>query len=246
MSDSQKRLIQIRQIQVKKEQQEQLEATVENTVVEEEKTLQAIRNEVEELLIQKDTIIQETKEEVEQEKINWEQEKQQYIELAKQEGYQAGFNLGKDEGLAEYQGLIAQANSIIQSATNDYHTTIEKSEDSIVEMAVFVAEKILKQQITEKPETFLHIVREAIDSLKDKSSISIYLHPNNYEAVLQQKNELKQIVTNKAELSLYVDEKATEGSCVIEHPFGKIDASIDTQLLQIRDVLHVVVMENKQ
>jgi flagellar assembly protein FliH len=37
----------------------------------------------------------------------------------------------------------------------------------------------------------------------------------------------------------------TENQCLIEHPFGRIDASIDTQLEQIRNVLDQVTMEKK-
>ncbi|MFD2044101.1 flagellar assembly protein FliH [Ornithinibacillus salinisoli] len=243
MSNSQKKLIQVRQIQVKSENPD---LEMQEVIAEEENQLEQIRNEMEELRQRKESIIDETNKQIENEKQNWENEKQKHMELAKQKGYEVGFSQGKEEGLEEFKSLIAQANEIIQSATSDYHATIEKSEDAIVEIAVDVAEKILKKQLHDNPETFLPIVTDAIKSLKDKSLISIYLHPKNYEHVLHQKNELKRIIDSKADLTIQVDDTASEESCVIEHPFGKIDASIDTQLNQIRNVLYEVVMENKQ
>ncbi|SES75062.1 flagellar assembly protein FliH [Oceanobacillus limi] len=241
-----KKLIEIKPIKIEKEINENQETVLLDSIHEKENKLTELRNEVEKLTKQKEATLLETKQQIENEKKNWEDEKQQLVEVAKEEGYQIGFNQGKEEGYNECSNLLEQANSILQSARNDYHATIEKSDDSIIELAIHVAEKIMKQQINDHPESFVPIVKEAIHSLKDKSLITIYLHPSNHEYVLQQKKELQHIVEKQAELSILVDESAKEGTCIIEHPFGKVDASIDTQLTQLRDVLFEVIMENKQ
>ena len=115
-----------------------------------------------------------------------------------------------------------------------------------MELAVHVAEKILKVQLNDEPKSFLPIVLSAIETIKDQSMVSIYLHPNNYEEVIQQKDELIRSLDGDTKVSIYIDHKLKEHACVIEHPFGQIDASIDTQLQQLRKALLDVAMEDKQ
>ncbi|WP_205135538.1 flagellar assembly protein FliH [Virgibacillus halotolerans] len=211
-----------------------------------EHELEEARNELETILSERDILIQETKEKVEQEKQQWESQKKQWIEAAKAEGFQAGFSQGKDEGLQEYQQLLHQANDLTTAALKDYHATVEKSSEEIINLAIHTAGKVLDKQLTVDPNTFLTIVKSAIKEIKDQPIISIYLHPSNYQVVLQQKEEIALLLENEAKLAIYTRENIAENSCLIEHPFGQIDASVDTQLQQIRNALHTIATENKQ
>lgn len=208
--------------------------------------IQEAKDELDSIFKQKEQLIVDTENQIEQARKDWEQERNLLVQQAKEEGYQAGFEQGKMESLEQFNHLLEQANSIIIASKKDYQSTVEKSEDTILSLAVQVAEKIMKQVVENHPESFLPIVKEAINSIKDQRELSIYLHPDNYEYVLSQKSELERVVDSKTDLSLYINESLEIGSCVIEYPFGKIDASIDTQLHQIKQVLHEIVMESKE
>ncbi|OZU90321.1 flagellar assembly protein FliH [Virgibacillus indicus] len=211
-----------------------------------QKELQKASEEFQILTKQKERLINETKAAINQEKVNWEKEKNIYIDEARDEGYHAGFAQGKEEALKQYKQLLEKANSIADAATKDYHSTVEGSENSILTLSIQAAEKILKQKIVKDPATFLPVIKAAIKELKDHSTISIYLHPDNYEFVLQQKDELITILQDDTKLSLYVNNELAENSCLIQHPFGQIDAGIDTQLKQLHKVLYEIGMENDQ
>ncbi len=208
--------------------------------------IQEAKNELNAIQKQKEQLILDTENQIEQAKKDWLEERNLLVEQAKEEGFQAGFEQGKLESEQQFKHLIDQANSIIIASKKDYQVTVEKSEETILSLAVQVAEKIMKQVLENEPESFLAIVKEAITSIKDQRELSIYLHPDNYEYVLTQKNELERVIDTKSELSLYINESLEVGSCVIEYPFGKIDASIDTQLHQIKQVLHEIVMESRE
>lgn len=195
---------------------------------------------------QQAALVQQTNTEIEKAKENWKTEKESYINQAQDEGFKKGFELGKQEGQDQYKELLTNANKIIESATKDYHSTIEQSDETIVELAVHAAEKIIKKELKENPESFLTIVNAAIKEIKDQSDLSIYLHPSNYEMVMKQKDEIVQLVDKDLNVSFYINEQLKEDSCLIEHPFGRIDASIDVQLQELREVLHEVNMESDQ
>ncbi|WP_449353948.1 flagellar assembly protein FliH [Virgibacillus natechei] len=194
---------------------------------------------------QKEKLLLETKTQIKKEKEDWENEKQQYIKEAMEEGYQAGFSQGEEAGLEKYQDLLDKANAITDESIRDYHATIDKSEEAILDLAIHIAGNILKRRLTDDPSSFLSLVKAAIKELKDQSIISIYLHPTTYKYVLKQKDELVLILGNETKLAIYVHEDIQEDGCLIEHPYGQIDAGIDTQLKQIRNVLHEITMETK-
>ena len=238
-----KKVIQLKQIQkpiveepVSYEAKIQLELS---KVKEAKKELEAVKKE-------RKNIIADTESQIQLAKEKWEEEKLLLMEQVKQEGFQVGFEQGKNESLEQYSQLINEANLIIDAAKKDYQLTVEKSEETILQLAVYVAGKIMKQQLEHNPESFIPIVKEAISNIKDQRELSIFLHPDNYEYVLTQKNELERILDSKANLSIYVNEALEKDSCLIEHPFGKIDASIHTQLSKMHQVLYEIVMEQKE
>lgn len=240
---SSKKTIQI--IPIQKKPSKQIANSYEEQLQSELDELKAAQNELELVKKQREGLIVDTEKEIQLAKEAWEQEKLELMEKARQEGFQLGLEQGKVESIEQYHHLIDQANGIIEASKLDYQSTVEKSEETILTLAVHVAQKIFRQEIVKEPELFLPIVKDAISAIKDQREVTIYLHPENYEYILSQKNELERILESKATLSIYLNEALEVGSCVIEHPFGKIDASIDTQLSKIHEVLHEVLMEQK-
>lgn len=196
------------------------------------------KKELEHARKEKEKMLTDAREAIDAEKEKWQTERAHYVEQARIEGFSKGFAEGEEEGASQYQAAINNINMLIDQVRAEYDATIEKSEQAILELAIHAAEKIMKQTLSEDPGAFLHIVKAAIKELKDQSVISIHLHPENYQHVVEQKDELERILEHETRLSIYIKQEIARGGCVIEHPFGKIDAGIDTQLEEIRTVLH--------
>lgn len=45
-------------------------------------------------------------------------------------------------------------------------------------------------------------------------------------------------------ISIYADDTLLVNSCIVEHPYGQIDATIDTQLEQVRNALLEIASGN--
>ncbi|MFB4167498.1 flagellar assembly protein FliH [Virgibacillus sp. JSM 102003] len=240
------KLIKVRPIEVKSQDNAQTSLSTEAEQKNIQSEISQAHERLQQIKEQQDSLLQQTKAEIEEAKENWKTEKEAYIKQAQEEGFKKGFELGQQEGKGQYEELLANANKIVETATKDYHATIEQSDETIVELAVHAAEKIIKKELKENPESFISIVNAAIKEIKDQSELSIYLHPSNYEMVMKQKDEIVQLVDKDLNVSIYINEQLKEDSCLIEHPFGRIDASIDVQLQELREVLHEVNMESDQ
>jgi flagellar assembly protein FliH len=204
------------------------------------------QQELADLQLKRKKLLEQIETEVQAEKEAWQTEKMKYIEAAKQEGFEAGFSQGKSESLAKYKEYLVKANQIIETAKRDYHAIIEQHVDAILEIAVQTAEKIIQQKLNDDPEVFLSIIKAAIKELNDQSEVAIYLHPNQYAFVVQHKDELASLLENNTKLSCYVSDELKENGCMIKHQFGQVDASIDTQLEELRYILLEIAGENKQ
>lgn len=237
-----------REIKIKPIERVKKETTTDNIVEESEllySKLEQAKNELNQIKDEQQKLLEETKTVIQLEKDNWLTEKQEWMNEAKREGFEAGFKQGELKGIETYQESLAQANNIVDLVKVDYQKTLDRTEDVIIQLGIHTAEKILNQKLNEEPQLFLNIVKTALKEIKDQSVVSIYLHPSNYEEVLLQKEELKRMLEDNTKLSLYINEDLPEFSCVIEHPFGQIDASVDTQLESIRNILNELVMESK-
>jgi flagellar assembly protein FliH len=242
---NEKKTIKIKQVDKFKRQEPELKEDIISAKQSIEIELSKAKKELEQLNKEKEDQILSIKAAIEKEKESWEEEKKKLMAQAKKEGYEAGFINGREESTKEFSSLIEQANTITASALQDYNKTIEKSEETILDLAIRTAGKVMKQKIEEDPASFLPIVKSAIKELKDQRVITIYLHPDNYQTVMEQKDELIQILEDEMKLSIYAKENLAVNGCLIHHQFGQIDASVDTQLEQIRKALFEIAMENR-
>lgn len=187
------------------------------------------------ILKEAESQLQEMMHQVEVEKQNWENEKEHWIDLAKQEGYENGFVLGKQDGFNEYKSLIDLARETVALSKKDYLTNVEQSEITILHLGLKAAEKIMAFTLDVNPEAFLNVVKNVIKEVKDHQDVQIHVHPLYYDLLVSQKEEIKAFFSNPTtELYIYPDDELNQTNCIIESSFGRIDASIDTQLQEMK------------
>lgn len=242
---NEKKMIGIRRINVMKHDQPASKTEMDTARSQILDELKHAGKELAQIKEEKETLLASLKAEIDKEKKNWEEEKKKWIEAAEKEGYESGFLQGKEESIDQYSNLIEQANSLTETALQDYNKTIEKSEETILKLAIHTAGKILTHKLKEEPAIFLPIVKAAIKELKDQRIITIHVHPDHYSTVVEQKDELAHILEDDMKLSIYANEELDVNGCFIHHPFGQIDASVDTQLEQIRKTLSEIAVESK-
>lgn len=168
------------------------------------------------------------------ERLGWEQEKQELIKNAEGTGFKSGFNEGKAIGYAEYQELIHAAQETVSASRVDYQNHIESSEKVILEIGLKVAGKILGKKVEENEEEFLALVKRALKNAREYKDIRLHIHPSHYHYLLAQKHELIAVFPKEIDFYIFPDDELKEDSCMIESENGRIDASVDSQLEEIK------------
>lgn len=207
-----------------------------------EQEIKEAQNALNETKKEADRLLTETNNQILKQKSDWEEEKIALMEEAQKEGFQAGFQSGEESAIQQYEEKINKAKSIVESAELKKQQIIEQSEPAILELAVSIASKIISKQL-DTTDDFIHIVKKGLEEVRDQSHIKIFVHPDHLELLQQNELKLTSLLDNNVTLSLYPDAKLTEGGCVIETPFSKLDVSVDSQLNVVSEHLFELMEE---
>lgn len=168
---------------------------------------------------------------------------------AREAGHQEGLEIGRKEGLEQikeeqHQIILdanAKAENTVKTAQQEALNYVTQAENTIAEMVMDIADKVIPQHFIDVPQLVLPLVQNAIQKVKDQPSVVIRVAPDVYELVLMARSEYQASMEGKAELSVVSDDSLSVGDCVLESPNGTIDAKVSTQLelikQSIRDVM---------
>lgn len=161
------------------------------------------------------------------------------------EGYEKGFAegqvRGEAAGLEQARGAIAgaaeQASQIMALARRQADEAFAGAERQVVELALAVASKVLAREVAENPTVILPIVKAALEKVQDQEQITIRVNPECYELVLAARSELQAGLARAASVAVLADAALKGGDCIVETPYGTVDARIDTQLELVKAAL---------
>ncbi len=229
--DKNKKLIQIRKIINEYNEPTHSEVRVtqsrDQEVMEATKKAEAIIDEAQK---QADQIQLQIQEEVDR----WNTEKQILMEEARQEGYLTGKEQGLMDAQIEYKQLLDHAKETVLNAKNEYLSIVESSEFTILNLGIKAAEKIMNQHLNENKEDYLLVVKKAIKEAREYKNIELHVHPFHYSFILSHKKELMSLFPRETEFYIYPNDELDESGCVIESSNGRLVASVDEQLEQVR------------
>lgn len=210
-----------------------------------------LEQKIEEKKLEAEAIIKKAQEEAEkiQRQIheqlqNAEQEQMQLFEQAKQSGFDEGYSQGQKEGLQSYNEFIEQAKNIVSMSEVQFNQQIEEAEPLIVELGVALANRIIGTELSEDHEKWNSMLRQVMGEVREHEHIKIYVHPDWYELTVQQKDELEQLLSHCEHLYIYPDAGLMKHGCVIETKHGRIDASVDRQLNELKAQLLAKLKED--
>lgn len=189
------------------------------------------------LLKENEQMIRAKRRELEKEEKKLESKVQAAMEQARESGYQAGYEDGRRHGEEAVQEHIEKARAIVEQSRADYLQKLKEAEPEIVSIAFKIAGKVIGKAVEQERGYWTSLIKTALHEVKDYDDIRIFVHPHNYEEVVQKKNELLAIVNHSTDIYIVPDQELAKEGCFIETSFGTIDASVDSQLNEIKTQL---------
>ncbi|CAB3630735.1 flagellar assembly protein FliH [Achromobacter pestifer] len=156
------------------------------------------------------------------------------MEAGQQTGHDAGFAVGREAGYAEglaqarEQGAAEaqRLHALVEACATSLGSLEEKMGQSLLTLALDIAQQVVRTTLSEQPETVAAAVRDVLHiNPTTGGQMRLWANPDDIELIrLHLADELKE-----GHWRVLADESIARGGCRAETPFGDIDATLQTR-----------------
>ncbi|WP_313371679.1 flagellar assembly protein FliH [Achromobacter animicus] len=156
------------------------------------------------------------------------------MEAGQQAGYEAGLAAGREAGHAEglaqgrEQGAAEaqRLHTLVEACAVSIGALEEKMGQSLLTLALDIAQQVVRTTLAEQPETVVSAVRDVLHiNPTAGGQMRLWANPDDIELIrLHLADELKE-----GHWRVLADESILRGGCRAETPFGDIDATLQTR-----------------
>jgi flagellar assembly protein FliH len=139
-----------------------------------------------------------------------------------------GESAGRTKAAAELQPVIERLSRSIGEIASLRARLRAESEADLVHLALAIARRVLRRELSIDPEAIHGLVLGALEKLQGQETSRVRVHPSHAALVA---GYLQQSSTGKIEV--VPDPGREPGSVVFETQRGNLDASVETQLQEI-------------
>jgi len=175
-----------------------------------------------------------------------EKAKKQVTEIkagAKKEGYdkgfEDGFKNGKDAAKEEFSPFLKTSQNLIEELSGFRKEMYEKVEREMVEMVLNLTKKVIQFEFSKREDAVQGMIRLAVQSVLDRESMVIKIHPTDKEYAESFRPELLHMFSEIKNITFVANSGIARGGCVVETNFGVIDAQIEKLEEQIDRILNI-------
>lgn len=162
-------------------------------------------------------------------------------------GFEEGYHSGNYKAEEEYRikmeeeisRFLAEAEIVMTDVAAKKELILQQYLDELKKVTMVIAEKIIQTGLKSSGEVVKRMILAATEKLKKVRWAKIYVSKTNSTLMLQADEAfLKELSHLSDHIKIITMESEEAGSCIIELPDAIIDASVNTQLENIKDILN--------
>ncbi|MCA9234595.1 MAG: hypothetical protein KDA44_03960 [Planctomycetales bacterium] len=143
-----------------------------------------------------------------------------------------------DQNVAQRMNTVLPAlQSAVAQLTDAKHDWQRWWEAQALGLARAMAERIVRAELSVRPEIQLTWVREALELAAGAGEITLQLAPGDVETLSGQIEQLTEMFASAATVRIVPDARITPGGCRVVTEFGVIDEQLETQLARLEEEL---------
>jgi flagellar assembly protein FliH len=157
------------------------------------------------------------------------------------EAHEQGLREGREEALAALTpGLEALAQAV-DAVKADQHARADRLEAHAVDLALFLAEKVIGGAIAVNPELVVEAVRGALRAIVDRERVTILVHPEDLALVRDAMDGVLATLGGIEHCEVQAERRVSRGGAVVRTPDGDVDARVETKLQRAREVVEAAL-----
>ena len=163
-----------------------------------------------------------------------EQERARVLKEAYDKGYEDGRAEATAKVIEHARDLLEYLGTLVQGVAQAMENAVRAAEDTVARLAIEVAEKILRHEVSIDGSVVLDMVRESVEKAKAAGPIKIRVSAWDLDRVKDFHDEIMRIADDVTSIEIIEDPRVEPGGCIVETDFGSVDARLGTQLREIR------------
>ncbi|MDH4380179.1 MAG: FliH/SctL family protein [Vampirovibrionales bacterium] len=146
------------------------------------------------------------------------------------------YNDGLSKGLGSVAGEVARLKEQFDQLMLSRHEALSTLTDDLAPLAVEIAERLIKAELTHKGDLVLTIVKDTLLKL-DRKTKTVLIKVNPHDLAMVKRNLAEHPPHHlQAELIVIDDTHVGIGGCVVETDSGMIDASFETRIEILKEL----------
>jgi len=150
------------------------------------------------------------------------------VQEARLAGQREGEATGRRQAAADLQPVLAKLMGSIDEIASLRPRIVREAEGDLVILALAIARRILRRELTVDPDSVRGLVRAALDKLAGQEISRVRTHPELEPAM---RRTLQQ--EGRGGIEIVADATLERGAVLVETARGRLDASIETQLGEV-------------
>lgn len=160
-------------------------------------------------------------------------QREQVLKDAWSEGYDAG----RQEGLAQTLGGLRVAEHMVEAMAEEISGLPERMAAEVTAMALEVAARIVRAELSVRPERVVDIVRGAIRRATDREQMVIHVNPDDVAMVREAAPNFADQIGGIQRIHVVDDPRIPAGGCIVETASGDVDARLTSQFNRMAEAL---------
>jgi len=154
------------------------------------------------------------------------------------QAYNEGLRKATEEKTAEISQAISRVESAVADIRNLVKSRLDEYEQILVDISAEIASKVLHRKIEQDDSVLTELVRTAVSEVRNSEWISVTLSDKLKMSLQELERTIRPAVMDgKLEV---VTKNVPPGTCVVETPDGIVDASIETQINNLKNLLEQI------
>jgi flagellar assembly protein FliH len=148
-------------------------------------------------------------------------------------GYAQGEKAGLEAGVKRTDAVLRRLGETIDELAGLRRQILHHSEQQLVQLALALARRIVRRELAADDELLEALARVALERLGEARPATIRLNPEDFARTAA--GRLEQWAA--AHVAVVSDPSVSRGGCIVESPFGFVDAGIEAQLQELAGAL---------
>jgi len=147
--------------------------------------------------------------------------------------YAQGEKAGVEAGTTRADAMLRRLSDTLRELDELRRSMIRQTEHQIVQLAIEMARRIVRHEVQTDNDLLCAMARVALDRLGDASPATIRLNPEDYHTIVARQGG----TWAGSNVNVVADPSVGRGGCMVESPFGFVDASVEAQFRVLEQAL---------